>query len=58
MGIYQYFLLGIILGFAISLYIFASREENICVMIVINHRLFSSVNLDNYFDMPEEKRVL
>lgn len=46
MGIYQYFLLGIILGFAISLYIFASREEKIQKKIVINQRLFSTKKLD------------
>jgi len=46
MGIYQYFLLGVILGIAISLYIFANREEKIEKQIRINKRLFSSKNLD------------
>ncbi len=47
MGTYQYLLLGAILGIAISLYIFASREEKIEKEIRINKRLFSSKHLDN-----------
>lgn len=46
MGIYQYFLLGIILGVAISLLVFVKREEKIEREIVINRRLFSSKKLD------------
>ncbi len=46
MGIYQYFILGIILGIGISLFIFAKREERIEREIIINKRLFSSKKLD------------
>ena len=46
MGVYQYFILGIILGIAIALYIFAKREERIEREIIINQRLFSSKKLD------------
>ena len=46
MGTYQYFLLGIILGVAISLYVFANREEKIEKEIKLNQRLFSSKKLD------------
>ena len=46
MGIYQYFILGAVLGFAISQYIFASREEKIQKKIIINQRLFSTKKLD------------
>ncbi|MCI8309366.1 MAG: hypothetical protein HFJ45_04015 [Clostridia bacterium] len=46
MGNIQYFILGAVLGVAISLYIFASREEKIEKEIFINKRLFSSKNLD------------
>ena len=46
MGNIQYFIWGAVLGVAISLYIFASREEKIEKEIFINKRLFSSKNLD------------
>ena len=46
MAVYQYFILGIVLGIAISLYVFATREEKIEKEIFINKRLFSSKNLD------------
>lgn len=46
MSIYHYFILGIILGIAISLYIFASREEKIQKEIIINQKLFSTKKLN------------
>ena len=47
MGNIQYFILGAIFGIAVSLYVFASREEKIEKEIFINRRLFSSKHLDN-----------
>lgn len=47
MEIYQYFILGIILGVGISLLVFAKREEKIEKEIFINRRLFSSKKLDS-----------
>lgn len=46
MGEYQYFILGIILGIGIALYVFANREEKIEKEIKMNQRLFSSKKLD------------
>lgn len=46
MGIHHYFVLGVILGIGISLYIFASREEKIQKEIIINQRLFSTQKLN------------
>jgi len=46
MSVYQYFILGILLGIGISLYIFANREEKINKEIIMNKRLFSSKKLD------------
>ena len=47
MGAHHYFVLGIILGIGICLYIFASREEKIQKEIIINQRLFSTKKLNN-----------
>lgn len=46
MSEYHYLILGIILGVAISLYVFASREEKIQKEIVINQKLFSTKKLN------------
>jgi hypothetical protein len=46
MGTLQYFVLGTILGVAISLYVFATREEKIEKEMFISRQLFSSKNLD------------
>lgn len=46
MAEYQYFILGIILGIGIALYVFANREEKIEKEIKMNQRLFSSKKLD------------
>ena len=46
MGNIHYFILGAIFGIAVSLYVFASREEKIEKEIFINRRLFSSKHLD------------
>ena len=54
MGNIQYFILGAILGVAISLYIFASREEKIEKEIRINKRLFSSKHLDTSLEKAVE----
>lgn len=42
----HYLILGVILGVAISLYVFASREERIQKEIVINQKLFSTKKLN------------
>lgn len=47
MSTHHYFILGMILGIAISLYIFGSREEKIQKEIKINQRLFSTKKLNN-----------
>jgi hypothetical protein len=46
MGNIQYFILGVILGVAVALYVFATREEKIEKEIFLNKRLFSSKRLD------------
>ena len=46
MSIYVYFILGIILGIALSTYIFFSREEKIEKAIESNKRIYSTENLD------------
>jgi hypothetical protein len=46
MGNIQYFILGIILGVGISLYVYVTREEKIEEQITLNRRLFSSKRLD------------
>ena len=47
MNQYIYFILGILLGLAIALYFFLSREEKIEKMIKYNQKIFSSKRLDN-----------
>lgn len=42
----QYFILGIILGVAITLYVFATREEKIQKEIITNQKLFSTKKLN------------
>ncbi len=44
MGIYTYFVLGIVLGLAIGVYFFADREEK------IQQRIFSTKKLDKALD--------
>ena len=46
MNQYIYFILGILLGLAIALYFFLSREEKIEKMIKYNQKTFSSKRLD------------
>lgn len=47
MGIYAYFVLGIILGLAIGVYIIADREERIQKEIELQQKIFSTKKLDN-----------
>lgn len=53
MGIYSYFVLGIVLGLAIGVYFIADREEKIQKEIEIQQRIFSTKKLD----MALEKAV-
>lgn len=53
MGIYGYFVLGIILGLAIGIYYIADREERIQKEIELQQRIFSTKKLD----MALEKAV-
>ena len=46
MNQYIFFILGILLGLAIALYFFLSREEKIEKMIKYNQKIFSSKRLD------------
>lgn len=46
MNEYHYLILGVILGIAISLYVFASREEKINKEIRLNQKLFSTKKLN------------
>lgn len=46
MEIYTYFVLGIILGLAISVYYIVDREEKIQREIAIQQRIFSTKKLD------------
>jgi len=46
MNQYIYFILGVLLGLAIALYFFLSREEKIEKMIKYNQKTFSSKRLD------------
>ena len=46
MGIYHYFALGAVFGFAVGLILFANREEKIKKEIIINQRLFSTKKLN------------
>ena len=50
----HYLILGVILGVAISLYVFASREEKIQKEIVINQKLFSTKKLNNALERAVE----
>ena len=45
MGIYSYFVLGIVLGLAIGVYFIADREEKIQKEIEIQQRIFSTKKL-------------
>ena len=47
MNQYIYFILGILLGLAIAVYFFLSREEKIEKIIKYNQETFSSKRLDN-----------
>ena len=47
MSIYIYFGLGIVLGIAIAVYIFADREEKIHRKMILDKRNYSTKNLDN-----------
>ena len=47
LGIYAYFVLGIILGLAIGVYIIADREERIQKEIELQQKIFSTKKLDN-----------
>lgn len=44
---YYWFVLGTILGLAIAVYFFVSREERIEKSIKLNQKVFSSKKLDN-----------
>ena len=44
---YYWFILGTILGLAIAVYFFVSREERIEKSIKLNQKVFSSKKLDN-----------
>ena len=44
---YYWFILGTILGLAIAVYFFVSREERIETSIKLNQKVFSSKKLDN-----------
>lgn len=46
MGIYTYFILGIVLGLAIGIYIIADREEKIQKEIELQQKIFSTKKLD------------
>lgn len=46
MNEYTYFILGILLGLSIALYLWANREENIEKKIKFNQRIFSTQKLD------------
>lgn len=46
MGSYGYFAVGIVLGIAISIYVYMSREERIEKEIEINKKIFSTKLLD------------
>lgn len=46
MGIYTYFVLGIVLGLAIGVYYIADREEKIQKEIEMQQRIFSTKKLD------------
>lgn len=50
MEIYAYFILGIILGLAIAVYIFIDREEKIQREIELQQRIFSTQKLDQALD--------
>ncbi len=50
MGIYTYFILGIVLGLAIGVYYIADREEKIQREIQIQQQIFSTKKLDTALD--------
>lgn len=50
MEIYAYFILGIILGLAIAVYIFVDREEKIQKEIELQQRIFSTRKLNEALD--------
>lgn len=54
MGIYTYFILGIILGLAIGIYFIADREEKIQKEIEIQQRIFSTKKLDSALEKAVE----
>jgi Flp pilus assembly protein TadB len=50
LGIYTYFVLGIVLGLAIGAYYMADREEKIQKEIAMQQRIFSTKKLDKALD--------
>jgi Flp pilus assembly protein TadB len=54
LGIYTYFVLGIVLGLAIGVYYIADREEKIQREIEIQQRIFSTKKLDKALDKAVE----
>ncbi len=50
MEIYAYFVLGIVLGLSIAVYIFVDREEKIQREIELQQRIFSTKKLDSALD--------
>ena len=64
---YYWFILGTILGLAIAVYFFVSREEKIENSIKLNQKVFSTKKLDNAMEtvvdriklkIDEQKREL
>lgn len=55
MGNYGYLGIGILLGIAVSVYIYVSREEKIEKEIAINKKIFSTKLLDAALERSVEK---
>ena len=55
MNQYIFFVLGILLGLAIALYIYESRKEKIISTIIMNQKVFSSEKLNETIENIAKK---
>ena len=54
-GIYGHLFLGVVLGLAIAMYFWASREEKIEKEIEINQKIYSTPKLDKTMEIIVDK---
>ena len=52
---YIYFILGILLGLGITIYVYANREEKIQKRIIKDQKIYSTKKLDNAMEKVVER---